>query len=101
MWMMVMFDLPVIESEERKRATAFRNRLMDEGFEMSQFSVYTRFVGTREMCVPFIKRIKSYAPPDGHITILMFTDKQYHEIINIENRTPVNMADTPSQLALF
>lgn len=101
MWMMVMFDLPVTEVEERKQATAFRNRLMDEGFQMSQFSIYARFIGTREMCAPFVKRIKSYAPPGGHITILMFTDKQFREIINIENRTPVDMDEMPPQLTLF
>ena len=43
MWMIVMFDLPVVLKEERKAATAFRNSLLDMGFEMSQFSVYARF----------------------------------------------------------
>jgi CRISPR-associated protein Cas2 len=43
MWMVVMFDLPVVEKAERKAATAFRNTLLDQGFEMSQFSVYMRF----------------------------------------------------------
>lgn len=43
MWMVVMFDLPVVEKAERKAATEFRNALLDMGFEMSQFSVYMRF----------------------------------------------------------
>jgi CRISPR associated protein Cas2 len=43
MWMVVMFDLPVVEKAERKAATAFRNDLLSMGFEMSQFSVYMRF----------------------------------------------------------
>ena len=43
MWMVVMFDLPVVEKAERKAATDFRNTLLDLGFEMSQFSVYMRF----------------------------------------------------------
>ena len=42
MWMLVMFDLPVVEKAERKAATDFRNALLDMGFEMSQFSVYLR-----------------------------------------------------------
>ena len=29
MWMLVMFDLPVVEKEERKAATAFRNYLLE------------------------------------------------------------------------
>lgn len=101
MWMMVMFDLPVSEEPQRKKATAFRNYLLDEGFEMSQFSVYFRFCGTREQTAPFIKRIKSNAPPDGKISILLFTDKQFEEIITIENRQPVKISEPPSQLTLF
>ena len=42
MWMVVMFDLPVVLKAERKAATEFRNALLDMGFEMSQFSVYMR-----------------------------------------------------------
>ena len=42
MWMMVLFDLPVVEPEERKAAADFRNFLKDQGYEMAQFSVYVR-----------------------------------------------------------
>ena len=96
-----MFDLPVAEKKERALASEFRNYLKDEGFQMSQLSVYMRFVGTREMTAPFIKRIKAHAPPDGHITVLLFTDKQFSEIINIKNRQPVVMDEKPPQLTLF
>lgn len=37
MWMVVMFDLPVMEKAERKAATQFRNGLLDLGFEMGGF----------------------------------------------------------------
>lgn len=96
-----MFDLPVTEPEERKRATAFRNYLLDEGFEMSQFSVYLRFCGTREMANPFVKRIKAHIPPDGNVSILFFTDKQFADIITFQNRKTVSLAETPDQLTLF
>ena len=32
MWMIVMFDLPVVEKAERKAATEFRNALLDLGW---------------------------------------------------------------------
>ena len=48
MWMMVLFDLPVTEPEERKAATGFRNFLLDQGFEMAQFSVYVRHTSGKE-----------------------------------------------------
>ena len=48
MWILVMFDLPTDTKPQRKAATAFRNFLLDEGFERSQFSVYARFVNGKE-----------------------------------------------------
>lgn len=45
MWVMVIFDLPVQTKAQRRAATKFRNFLLDEGFSMSQFSVYMRFCG--------------------------------------------------------
>ena len=40
MWLVVVFDLPVGTKTERRRASGFRNMLIDEGFMMKQFSVY-------------------------------------------------------------
>lgn len=51
MWMLVMFDLPTDTKPQRKAATAFRNFLLDEGFERSQFSVYARFVNGKDCMV--------------------------------------------------
>lgn len=48
MWMMVLFDLPVLEKEERKEASDFRKFLLDEGFTMSQFSVYLKLLSGKE-----------------------------------------------------
>ncbi|MGJ3629061.1 type II CRISPR-associated endonuclease Cas1 [Sphingomonas sp. MMS24-JH45] len=37
MWIFVMFDLPVVSKKQARDATKFREFLLDEGFEMSQF----------------------------------------------------------------
>ncbi|MDE7469345.1 MAG: CRISPR-associated endonuclease Cas2, partial [Desulfovibrionaceae bacterium] len=42
MWILVMFDLPTVTREEQKRATEFRNSLLELGFQMMQYSVYIR-----------------------------------------------------------
>lgn len=101
MWMMVMFDLPVMTAGERKKATRFRTYLLDQGFEMSQFSVYFRFCGDRSNTSPYIKGIKKNAPTGGKISILFFTDKQFSEIINIQNRTTSPPTENPDQLVLL
>jgi len=101
MWMMVMFDLPVGTSKERKLATRFRNFLLDEGFEMSQFSVYFRFCGDRTRTPRYVDRIKQAAPKNGSISILFFTDKQFSDIISIQNREAVRAPEKPEQFILL
>ena len=101
MWIMVMFDLPVGTAVERKRATKFRNFLLDEGFEMAQFSVYMKFCGNRSKTEPYVKRIKMAAPKNGDVSILFFTDKQFSDIITIQNRKIEKMPEQPEQYDLF
>ena len=48
MWMMVLFDLPTLTKKERRAASGFRNYLLDQGFEMAQYSVYMRFCAGKE-----------------------------------------------------
>lgn len=101
MWMMVMFDLPVATPAERRRATRFRNVLLGEGFEMSQFSVYFRFCGDRTRVDPYVKRIKKAAPDNGKISILLFTDKQFSDIVCIQNRSVMETPENPKQYVMF
>ena len=101
MWMLVMFDLPVKMDADRKRATKFRNFLLDEGFSMSQYSVYMRFCGTRERVDTYKRKIKEHISPNGDICILCFTDKQYGNIIHFCNRIKEKMPDKTGQYLLF
>lgn len=101
MWMMVMFDLPVGTKKERKRATRFRNFLLDQGFEMSQFSIYLRWCKGKEQVERYARKIKENLPPAGKINILTFTDKQYENMICFVGRSRQGRAENPGQLALF
>ncbi len=42
MRLMIMFDLPVETSEDRRIYRKFRKALLNEGFLMIQYSVYAR-----------------------------------------------------------
>jgi CRISPR-associated protein Cas2 len=101
MWIMVLFDLPVLTREERKAATDFRNHLLDEGFQMAQFSVYLRCAPSKEAASAYIGRIEQALPPDGKIDILQFTDRQYENIICFRGDSRGASLENPSQLALF
>ena len=82
MWMMVLFDLPVVESDERKAATDFRNFLLDNGFAMVQYSIYIKLFSGKDACEKYYKLIKNNLPPQGKVDILTITDKQYANIIS-------------------
>ncbi len=74
MWMLVMFDLPVLEKAERKAASAFRNTLLDLGFEMSQFSVYLRFCTSQAQLDTLCKSVEQCLPEGGKVHVLQFTE---------------------------
>lgn len=101
MWMMVMFDLPTETAAERKSAARFRNFLLDEGFDMVQFSVYVQFVGTLESSQKYIRAIRKNNPEYGDVNILLFTDKQFSNIIHIENHEEKSLKDEPKQFEMF
>lgn len=101
MWMVVMFDLPTLDETDRSRANRFRLFLKDNGFEMSQLSVYFKFVGNRANCPKVIRLIETHAPETGKISMLFFTDKQFSDIICIHNNQIEKMPEKPDQLLLF
>lgn len=80
MWMIVMFDLPVVTREDRKEYTRFRNYLLDCGFTMSQYSVYFRLVSSKERVAQFERKISQALPDHGKVQIITITDKQYGNI---------------------
>lgn len=101
MWIIVMFDLPVVEKAERKAATGFRNALLDMGFEMSQFSVYMRFCTSQTQIDTYCKRVEDALPVGGKVNILQFTDKQYERIITFHGQTQKPQKNPPINSIYF
>lgn len=101
MWMIVMFDLPVKLKKDQKAAAQFRKNLEKDGFVMHQYSIYMRFCGSLESLQVHIKRVRSYLPATGHVSILSITDKQYSNIINIWGLVEEKKRPTPMQLEFF
>ena len=81
MWMIVLFDLPVTESEDRKAAAKFRNELLNMGFSMSQYSVYYKLMPGKEQATRYRGLVANVVPSNGKVEIVMITDKQYGNIV--------------------
>ena len=101
MWVVIMFDLPVVEKAERKAATDFRNTLLDMGFEMAQFSVYMRFCTSQAQIDTYCRRVEDALPNGGKVNILTFTDKQYERIITYQGKAKQAPKKSPDQYDLF
>jgi CRISPR-associated protein Cas2 len=101
MWMVVMFDLPVVLKQERQDATRFRLTLLDLGFEMTQFSVYMRFCTSQAQVDTLSRNVEAALPPGGKVNILTFTDKQYERILTFHGGRGKPAQKTPDQFDLF
>lgn len=101
MWIVVMFDLPVVLKEERKAASDFRLALLDMGFGMSQLSVYMRLCTSPAQLDTYCQRIEAALPPGGKVNILQLTDKQYERIISYHGQVKQAAPKTPDQFDLF
>lgn len=101
MWVWALFDLPVLTSAERKRATRFRNDLLDLGFEVVQFSVYTKYCASRERAEAVAKLVGGMAPEAGKVDILFFTDKQFEMIRSFRGKAGSEKPEKPAQMSFF
>ena len=62
MRMILMFDMPVDTAEERKAYRKFRKFLIDEGFIMHQFSIYSKLLLNNSANNAMIERLKTHNP---------------------------------------
>ena len=95
MWLLLAFDLPVTTRAERRSAIQFRFSLLDDGFEMAQYSVYLRYCGSKNVARSYIKRVVERLPSHGKVDILQFTDKQYENIVSFDNRSRKQLKNHP------
>ena len=101
MWLFVMFDLPTQTKKNRRDSANFRKNLERDGFVMHQFSIYIRFCASFESAEVHTKRVRSFVPEFGRVTILTVTDKQYANIINIWGKIEQKIQKKPIQLEFF
>lgn len=80
MRVLVFFDLPTGTAKDRKVYTRFRKNLINDGFEMLQYSVYCRVTVNHDDAEKYIRRIRKYLPPKGSVRLMKITEKQYQSM---------------------
>jgi len=102
-WLVVAFDLPVLTKRQRKAASDFRHYLLDEGYNMVQFSVYARSCVTFARQETHLARIKNNLPPEGKVRAIFVTRAQWERSFIIHGSPPETQAPEriPEQLQLW
>ena len=101
MWMLVLFDLPVVEKKERKEASDFRMFLLDQGFSMIQYSIYTKVLSSKDACSKYYGLIERNLPAQGKVDIITITDKQYENIKSYVGKMQKSRKNLSKQLLMF
>lgn len=101
MWLFVFFDLPTETKKEKKAAFDFRKRILNDGFQMMQYSVYVRHCASSESADVHTKRVKSVMPQNGQVSILRVTDKQFGNMEVYISAKEAKKLQEPLQLELF
>ena len=80
MRIIVFFDLPVVKKKERRIYAQFRRFLLNDGYDMIQFSVYSRLCNGNDMTEKHVKRLNQNLPSKGSVRCLTITEKQYADM---------------------
>lgn len=80
MRLIVMFDLPTVTSTDLKNYRKFRKFLIENGYSMMQYSVYSKIILNRTVLNFQMKKLRDNAPKNGYIEALIVTEKQYANI---------------------
>ena len=77
MWVMVCFDLPTNNKEDRHQYALFRKFLTADGFTMFQESIYMRPCMSWNSANTHMDRVENHLPPKGNICVMRMTDAEF------------------------
>lgn len=101
MRVLVMFDLPMNTNEELRKYRKFRQFLVKEGFYMLQESVYTKMT-LNSSAAEFVKeKVRKNCNHEGHILILMLTEKQFLDIEHIGKMKKANVLNKDDRIIIL
>lgn len=101
MRLFVMFDLPVETSAQKRQYRRFRKFLIDKGFIMEQYSIYSKLVLNHSVASSYQKQLKANLPPQGNIQMLIITEKQYADIVVLRGEKQTNIESSTERKVIL
>lgn len=80
MRLIVFFDLPTTSEKYKRAYVVFRRFLLKDGYDMLQFSVYSRIVNGSDDAETHLKRLEGNLPKEGSVRCLKISEKQFANI---------------------
>lgn len=101
MRVIVMFDLPVTTSLNRKEYSKFRKYLVSQGFMMMQESIYSKLVQNQTAADTVLDNIKKNKPSSGLVQVMKITEKQYSRIECIVGKNTSEIITTNDRIVIL
>ena len=102
MRILVLFDLPVTEPEKRKEYIRFRKFLEKDGYDMMQFSVYSRLCNGLDGVKKHMQRLNYNLPPEGAVRAMIVTERQFENMkILVGTKSLQELRVPAGQMLLF
>lgn len=101
MRLIVLFDLPMVTSANRRHYTRFHKFLVKSGFMMMQESVYCKLVLNGSQLKTVTAQVISNKPPQGIVQLLSITEKQFSNILSIVDEAKIDIVNDDNRTLIL
>ena len=101
MRVVVMFDLPVETSSERRNYRLFRKFLINEGFIMMQESIYTKICINAHAVDKVENNVIKHKPAKGIVQLMVVTERQFAGMKLVVGEPNTDAVDTDERLVIL
>lgn len=101
MRVLVMFDLPVATSADRKAYRTFRKFLLSTGFYMMQESIYAKLVLNQTEANKVMTYVRWQKSPEGLVQMLVITEKQFSKMETLVGEVTTEVVNSTDRLLIL
>lgn len=101
MRVLVMFDLPVATSADRKAYRTFRKFLLSTGFYMMQESIYAKLVLNQTEANKVMTYVRWQKLPEGLVQMLVITEKQFSKMETLVGEVTTEVVNSTDRLLIL
>ena len=101
MRVLIMFDLPVATSADRKAYRTFRKFLLSTGFYMMQESIYAKLVLNQTEANKVMTYVRWKKPTEGLVQMLVITEKQFSKMETIVGEVTTEVVNSTDRLLIL